>query len=104
MEGFAIMTTLDELHLKWLKRPKYKKAYDNLEEEYAIIGAMLDARSRAGMTQAQLARKLKTTQSAIARLEGGKGNPSLQTLSRFAAATGTKLKITFEPVSKRTRA
>jgi ribosome-binding protein aMBF1 (putative translation factor) len=95
------MTTLDQLHHKWLKSPKYKKSYDALEGEYAFIGSLIDARATAGLTQAELALKMKTTQSAIARLEGGKANPSTRTLQKLAAATGTKLKITFEPLGKR---
>jgi ribosome-binding protein aMBF1 (putative translation factor) len=97
------MTSLEELHRKWLKDPKYRKAYDETEEEYAIVGALMDARAKAGLSQAQLARKMKTTQSAIARLESGKGHPSTRTLSKLASATGTKLRISFEPLSKRGR-
>jgi transcriptional regulator with XRE-family HTH domain len=98
------MTSLDSLHQKWMKNPKYRKAYDGLEEEYVLISALVDARASAGLTQAQLARKMKTTQSVIARLEGGKAHPSTRTLFKLAAATGTKLKITFESTRKRGRA
>jgi transcriptional regulator with XRE-family HTH domain len=52
---------------------------------------------RAGLTQERLARRMQTTQSAIARLEIGRVRPSTQTLERLAAATGTRLKISFEP-------
>jgi transcriptional regulator with XRE-family HTH domain len=97
------MTTLEELHQKWMKSPSYRKAYEALEPEYALMAALIDARAKSGMTQAQLARKMKTTQSAIARLEGGKANPSMQTLQKLAVATGTKLKISFETSGKRGR-
>ena len=56
------------------------------------------ARMRAGLTQAQLAKRMKTTQSTVARLESGRGKPSTRTLARFAKATGHRLKISFEPV------
>ena len=59
-----------------------------------------EARARAGLSQAQLAKRMKTTQSAIARLESGRAQPSTRTLQRFAAATGHRLKISFEPVEK----
>ena len=81
-----------------MKQPGYRKEYDALEEEFALISAMAKARLRAGLSQAQLAKRMKTTQSAIARLESGRGRPSTTTLSRFAKATGHKLKISFEPV------
>jgi transcriptional regulator with XRE-family HTH domain len=55
------------------------------------------ARSRAGLSQAELARRMKTTQSTIARLENG-CLPSTRTLGRFAKATGHRLRISFEPV------
>jgi transcriptional regulator with XRE-family HTH domain len=97
------MTSLESLHQKWMKNPKYRKAYDDLEEEFVLISALIDLRATAGLTQAQLARKMKTTQSVIARLEGGKAHPSTRTLFKLAAATGTKLKISFEPAPKRGR-
>jgi transcriptional regulator with XRE-family HTH domain len=97
------MTKLSELEKNWEKRPGFIAAYDALEEEFAIMEALFLARSAAGLSQAQLARKMKTTQSAIARLESGKAHPSTRTLWKLAAATGTKLRISFEPVGKRAR-
>jgi transcriptional regulator with XRE-family HTH domain len=90
------MIKFDTLHKKWMKDPAYRREYDALEEEFALIAA----RARAGLSQAQLAKRMKTTQSAIARLESGRAKPSTRTLARFAAATGHRLKITFEPVKK----
>jgi transcriptional regulator with XRE-family HTH domain len=92
------MTTLKDLKARFLKDPEVRKEYDALEEEFALIAAMAKARLRAGLSQAQLAKRMKTTQSAIARLESGRGRPSTTTLSRFAKATGHRLKISFEPV------
>ena len=63
----------------------------------AVALSWLDARSRIGATQEELARRMKTTQSVIARLEGGRAWPSTRTLERIAKATGTRLKISFEP-------
>jgi transcriptional regulator with XRE-family HTH domain len=90
------MIKFDTLHKKWMKDPAYRREYDALEEEFALIAA----RARAGLSQAQLAKRMKTTQSAIARLESGRAKPSTRTLARFAAATGHRLKISFEPVKK----
>jgi transcriptional regulator with XRE-family HTH domain len=83
-----------------MKDPSFRKEYDALEEEFALIAAVAKARARSGLTQAQLAKRMKTTQSTVARLESGRGQPSTRTLQRFAKATGHKLKISFEPVTK----
>jgi transcriptional regulator with XRE-family HTH domain len=91
----------DDLHKRLMKDSKYRKEYEALEEEFALIAAVAKARRRAGLTQAQLAKRMQTTQSMIARLESGRGQPSTRTLSRFAKATGHRLKISFEPVRKR---
>lgn len=95
------MIKFDTLHKKWMKEPGYRKEYEALEEEFALIAEMAKARARAGLSQAQLARRMKTTQSTIARLESGRGKPSTRTLDRFAKATGHRLKISFVPVKPR---
>jgi len=95
------MMKFNDLHKKLMKDPAYRKEYDALEEEFALIAAVAKARMRSGLSQAQLAKRMKTTQSAIARLESGRGRPSTRTLIRFAKATGHKLKISFEPVRGR---
>jgi ribosome-binding protein aMBF1 (putative translation factor) len=87
----------DDLHKKWMKKPGYRREYAALAEEFALVAAMMDARARAGLTQSQVARRMKTTQTAIARLEGGRIKPSTRTLERYAHATGHKLVIAFEP-------
>jgi transcriptional regulator with XRE-family HTH domain len=92
------MIKFDTLHKKWMKEPGYRKEYKALEEEFALIAEMAKARARAGLSQAQLARRMKTTQSTIARLESGRGKPSTRTLDRFAKATGHRLKISFVPL------
>ena len=82
---------------EWLKDPEHKAAYDALEDEFALAGALIEARSKADMTQEQVAEAMGTTQTVIARLESGRTMPSTRTLERFAKATGTKLRISFEP-------
>ena len=94
-------STLDELHRQWLKRPGYKAAYDKLEEEFAIASALIEARTRAGLTQEQVAERMHTTQTVIARLESGRSKPSTRTLERFAEATGSRLRISLEPAPPR---
>jgi ribosome-binding protein aMBF1 (putative translation factor) len=94
------MTKLKDLKAQLLKDPAVRMHYDAMEEEFALMAEVAKARARAGLSQAELARRMKTTQSTIARLESGRGKPSTRTLDRFAKATGHKLKISFEPVKK----
>ena len=94
-------TRVDDLHKNWMKDPKYRREYQALEEEFSLTAAMIEARSRAGMTQEQLARRMKTTQAVVARLEGGGTRPSTRTLERYAKATGNRLRISFEPEAAR---
>jgi len=82
---------------EWRKDPAFVKDYDALEDEFALARAMIAARARAGLTQEALAKRMGTTQAVIARWEGGSVKPSTRTLERFAKATGTRLKIAFEP-------
>jgi ribosome-binding protein aMBF1 (putative translation factor) len=90
-------TSLDDLHKRWLEDPEYKKEYDSLEEEFNIAAALIEARARAGLSQEEVARRMNTKQTVIARLESGRSMPSTRTLQRFAHATGSKLKISFDP-------
>lgn len=78
---------------KQLKNPKVKKAYDDLELEFAIIGALIDARAKKGMTQAKLAKKIGTKQSAIARFETGNSNPTLAFVQKLTDALDLDLKV-----------
>ena len=94
-------TTVDDLHNKWMKNPKYRREYNALEEEFSLSAALIEARSRAGLTQEQVAQRMKTTQAVIARLEGGGSMPSTRTLGKYAKATGTRLKISFETAEER---
>lgn len=91
------MTRIKELHADWMQDPAYREAYDALEEEFALAQAIIKARMKAGLTQEELAARMQTSQSAIARLESGRTIPSARTLARFAKATGTRLRISFEP-------
>jgi len=72
---------------------EFKKAYDALGPKYALIGAMMDARNKKGMTQAEIAERAGTTQSAIARFEAGRTNPTLEFASRLSLALGARLEI-----------
>src|SRR6185295_9767108 len=95
-EGGEVMgIPLEKVAKRWLKDTEFKAGYDALEEEFALASLLIEARTRAKLTQAELADKMGTSQSTIARLESGKAAPSLSTLRRIAKATGTRLEIAF---------
>ena len=80
------------------KRKGFKKAYEELEEEYALAKEMLAARARVGLSQEAVAEIMGTTKSAISRLEAvGKHAPSLNTLKKYAHAVGCHLEIKLVP-------
>jgi transcriptional regulator with XRE-family HTH domain len=89
---------------------KFKKEYDALGPEFELIEKMLIARNKAGLTQAEVAKKMRTTRSVVGRLEtsiiGSQAHsPSIKTLERYAHALGYRLKIDLIPnkvVKKRT--
>jgi transcriptional regulator with XRE-family HTH domain len=93
------MTKVKDLHRGWIKDPRYRAEYDALEPEFQLARALVAARARAGLTQTELARRMKTSQSYVARIESGKVRPSTAALERFARATGSRLRISFEPVT-----
>lgn len=78
-----------------LQDPAFKKEYDDLEPEFQIIRAMMDARKEMGLTQKQLSELTGIAQADISKIENGNANPSLKTLQRLAAAMGKKVKISF---------
>lgn len=85
-----------DLAREWLRDPEFRAEYDALESEFTLAAALIEARARASLTQAQVAERMGTTQAVIARLESGRAKPSTRTLERFARATGTRLRIHFE--------
>lgn len=90
----------EEVKREALKNPKVRAEYDALAERYALIRRIVSARAEAGLTQREIAERMGTTQSVIARLEGGKISPSLDTLYKYAQAVGVRAVISFEPVAQ----
>jgi DNA-binding XRE family transcriptional regulator len=90
-----VMLTHKQLRARALKRPAVKAEYDRLEEEFTVLDEFLRLRAAAGLTQAEVARRMGTTQSAVARLESGRGNnaPTLATLRKYARALGYRLEF-----------
>jgi ribosome-binding protein aMBF1 (putative translation factor) len=83
----------EEFKERLLSNPKVKAEYDALATEFEIAAELIRARIRAGLSQAELAVRMGTSQSAVARLESGQTLPSTKTLVRFAEATGSKVQI-----------
>jgi len=80
-----------------MKDPDVVKAYKESQPEFAIIERIIRARINEGVTQGELAKRLKTRQSAISRLESGTANPSLNFLKRLAEALDSRLEIKLVP-------
>jgi transcriptional regulator with XRE-family HTH domain len=87
--------SLKNFKTRALARPDVRREYEKLEEEFEILDEILRARAEAGVTQAELAARIGTTQSVVARLETGLGkhSPSIGTLKRYASALGYRLQV-----------
>ncbi len=91
------MTKIADLKKRLMNNPEFREEYEKADDEFRLIEELVRARTKANLSQAELANKIGTTQSAIARLEGGGVSPSLSTLRRYAEATGSKLEINLVP-------
>jgi len=91
------MTKFSDIKKRWLRDPEVRTEYDSLEEEFALARELILARSRAGLSQAEVAQRMGTTQSAVARLEGGRAKPTLLTVERYAKATGSRAVVRLVP-------
>jgi len=89
------MLTHKEVKSRALARDDLRAEFDKLEEEFAFLDEFLKARAAAGISQAEIAERMGTTQSAVARLESGRGkhSPSLATLRKYARALGYRVDL-----------
>lgn len=90
------MKNLKTLKAELLTDPEVRRAYDELAPEYEIARAIIRARTARGLTQAELAERMGTSQSYVARLESGRTLPSTRTLLKVASATGTRPRFRLE--------
>ncbi len=90
------MKTFSSLKVEMLKNPRIKKEYDALGPKFEVIHAIIRRRIKNGLTQAELAKRVGTHQSAIARLESGSINPTVSYLEQVASAIGGKLRISID--------
>ena len=97
--------TLKQFKTHALSKPDVRKAYDQLSDEFAFLDEVLKARTASGLTQAEVAARVATTQSAIARLESptSSHSPSVVTLQKYAKALGFKVEIRLVPDAGLTR-
>jgi transcriptional regulator with XRE-family HTH domain len=101
------VNTHDDMIAGWKKDSTFSEEYDALEEQFTLFDTLLKARYEAGLTQADVAERMGTKTSAIARLEAGGGrqkhSPSFATLRKYAAAVGCRIEIKLVPVSQSPR-
>jgi transcriptional regulator with XRE-family HTH domain len=91
------MISLAKLKERLLTDPEVRAEYDRLGPIYALVGAMVEARHDAGLTQQEVAERMGTTQSVVARLENAHHMPSLELVTRYATALGRRLDIQLVP-------
>jgi ribosome-binding protein aMBF1 (putative translation factor) len=89
--------TMEQKKAELMQDIEFKKAYESKEMVFAVALEAIKARKSAKMTQVEVAEQMKTTQSAVARLESAKSAPTLATLERYARAIGKRLCISFQP-------
>ena len=87
------MRSFDAFKKRMLKDPKVKAEYDALEEEFALASELISARARAKLSQEEVARRMGTSQSAVARMESGRSLPSTTSLVKYAKAVGHRVEI-----------
>ena len=95
------MTSLAKLRQKLLTDPEVRAEYDRLGPIFAVIGEMIDARLAAGLTQADIAARMGTSQSVVARLERARHMPTFDLVARYAAAIGRRIDIHLVPAGSR---
>lgn len=92
------MKTLKDIKAQMLADPATLAEYDALAPEFETARELVAARAEAGLSQAEVAQRMGTTQSTIARLESGKRPPSLRTVQRYAQAVGCRAVVRIERI------
>lgn len=91
------MKTLKEYKAECMKDPEFAKAYEEMQPEFKIIRALIDARTLSNLTQKELSERTGIAQTEISRIENGSRNPSIRLLQRLADGMGMVLNISFTP-------
>ena len=86
-------TNYDEFEAELLKKPEIRKEYEALKPKYDMVRILIKRRSKLGMSQTELARRIGTRQPAISRLEKGDYNTTLSTLFRVTEELGLDISL-----------
>src|SRR5713101_2512641 len=89
-EYWTMTIRFETLRRKWMKDPKFRAEYERIGPEMDLAMTLAEARRKAGLTQAELAARMKTSQAAVARIESGHGAPKWSTVERYARALGAR--------------
>ncbi|MEN8237502.1 MAG: helix-turn-helix transcriptional regulator [Pseudomonadota bacterium] len=89
--------SFEDVRDKMLQNPKVAEAYEQIKPEYDVAEALIAARLKSNLSQAEVAKRMHTTQSVVARLESGRHLPSLQTIYRYAHAVNRRISLNIFP-------
>lgn len=91
------MTDYEAFRKKLLSDPEVLKAYEAPKAEFEVAMALIKARLAAKMTQLDVARRMRTSQAQIARLESGQHFPSMSSIHKDAQAVNRKINLSINP-------
>jgi ribosome-binding protein aMBF1 (putative translation factor) len=97
--GGIDMKSLKDVKAQLLANPAVRQAYDAQAPEFELVRELIAARTQAGLTQGEVAARMGTTQSVVARIESGRGTPSMRTVQRFVSAVGARAVVRMEPLT-----
>ncbi len=89
--------THEQFRKRLLAKPGVRRAYEELQPEFAIVRAIVEARAKKNISQEELAKRMGTGQAVISRLEGANASPSLSLIKRLANALNLKVELRFTP-------
>ena len=98
-KGGINVKSLKDVKAQLLANPAVRQAYDAQAPEFELARELIAARTKAGLTQGDVAARMGTTQSVVARIESGRGMPSMRTVQRFASAVGARAVVRMEPLT-----
>ena len=85
----------EKLKADLMKDPAFRREYEKLEPEFAIVRAIVEARAKKNISQEELAKRMGTGQAVISRLESANASPSLSLIKRLAEALNLKVELRF---------
>ncbi len=91
------MSKFSDLKKELLKNPEVRAEHAALNKEFALVNMLIKARKEAGLTQEEVAQRMGTKQTAIARMESGRQKPSYKSIEKYAEATGHRAVVTLIP-------